>query len=82
MNDTNRELAEDAGFCHQITVSLGFDAESGHIMLNGETYGESLTGNILDQMAKDAFLSGFDSGFRSAGNYFPEQSWQRYKERK
>jgi hypothetical protein len=81
MNDDNREPVERAGVCHQITISLGFDADNGRIMLNGEPYGESLTGDILDQVAKNAFLSGYDSGFRSAGNYFPEQAWQRYRER-
>jgi hypothetical protein len=31
---------------------------------------------------REVYLAGYQSGFHSAGNYFSEQSWQRYKERK
>ena len=28
---------------------------------------------------RQVFLAGYDRGFYSAGNYFPEQSWERYR---
>ena len=66
-----------------ITIELGFEAQSGHISVDGEARGGSITDDILRTMLKETYLSGYKAGFYAAGNYFPEESWARYlRERK